>query len=105
MSATPGKSVVFRLLTGGLLVRVQPEEPNFASLNVALGLACGKRGASPSAQRQRFRVQPEGTIPSFASIREHVERLNVSGRKTSVVEGGVRYNGFHEPRLLRADFS
>ena len=26
-SATPGKSVVLRLLTGGLLVRVQPEEP------------------------------------------------------------------------------
>ena len=28
--ATRGKTVVFRLLTGGLLVRIQPEEPIFA---------------------------------------------------------------------------
>jgi hypothetical protein len=30
-AATGGKSVVFRLLTGGLLVRIQPEEPFFST--------------------------------------------------------------------------
>ena len=55
-----------RLLTGGLLVRVQPEEP----------------------------------ITTFAPIREHIERPNVSGGKTSAIERGVRYDRFHETRLF-----
>ena len=55
-----------RLLTGGLLVRVQPEEP----------------------------------ISGFATIRQYVERLNVSRRKTSAIERRVRYKRFHETRLL-----
>src|SRR6185436_1318507 len=55
-----------RLLTGGLLVRIQPEEP----------------------------------ISSFASLRKHVERLNVGGRKTSAIERGVRYQRFDQTRLF-----
>src|SRR4051812_47102823 len=55
-----------RLLTGGLLVRIQPEEP----------------------------------ISSFAPLREHVERLNVGGRKTSAIERGVRYERFDQTRLF-----
>ena len=47
-----------RLLTGGLLVRVQPEEP----------------------------------ISSFTPLREHVERLNVSGRKTLLTDEAVGDN-------------
>jgi Putative transposase len=37
--------------------------------------------------------------PSFAPIREHVERPNVGRRKTSAIERGVRYDCFHETRL------
>src|SRR5687767_9503679 len=59
-----------RLLTGGLLVRVQPEEP----------------------------------ISTFASVREHVERLNVSRRKSSAIESGVRYDCFYEARLFARIF-
>src|SRR5262245_51073130 len=59
-----------RLLTGGLLVRIQPEEP----------------------------------ISSFSSIRQYVERLNVSRRKTSAIERRVRYKRFYETRLFSRIF-
>ena len=53
-----------------------------------------------SRSRASVRVQPEEPVSSFAPIREHVERLNVGGRKTSTIERGVRYECFHETRLF-----
>jgi hypothetical protein len=37
---------------------------------------------------------------SVTPLREHVERLNVGGRKTSAIERGVRYQRFDQTRLF-----
>jgi hypothetical protein len=47
-------------------------------------------------------VQCGEPISSFASIREHVERLNVGRRKTSAIERGVRHQRLDQTRLRRA---
>ena len=42
------------------------------------------------------RVQPGEPLSSFTPLREHVERLNVGGRKTFAIERGVRYDRFDQ---------
>jgi hypothetical protein len=56
---------LFRLLTGGLLVRIQPEEPLPRLRFGRVSSCCLSGSASPRcARRQRFRIQPEE--PAFA---------------------------------------
>ena len=45
-------------------------------------------------------VQCGKPISSFTPLRKPVERLNVGGRKTSAIEGGVRYERFDQTRLF-----
>src|SRR6185503_15014030 len=60
---TPRSSVAqwqsIRLLTGGLLVRVQPEEPFSRSAKMAPQAIRREARRLAHARRQRFRVQPE----------------------------------------------
>ena len=46
------------------------------------------------------RVQASQPIFSFVPFDQQIERLNVSNRKTSAVEGRVRYQCFEQSRLF-----
>jgi hypothetical protein len=52
------------LLTGGLLVRIQPEEPIPRSRSVLASQAVFSHAASRFARRERVRSQPEEPAPS-----------------------------------------
>src|SRR5262245_10511408 len=64
-----------RLLTGGLLVRVQPEEPNSDSGVWHLRPVLRGSAAPHCARRQRFRVQP----PPLKLRRPRPEEPNFTG--------------------------
>jgi hypothetical protein len=101
------------LTDGGLIGRSPLRHANPRSCSAGpprLGGGCGQCAVASGADEHRL-ICPRlsgpapsscgnrpvrRAISSFAPIRKHVERLNVSGTKISAIERGVRYERFDQ---------